>query len=598
MLAKREFRSSRRFQRARAFVAGALLVALSLTGGGCFLDNEVEQYYGRSNLPREQVFRWSDGGLPQVFDPALAAVPPDTDAVRALFEGLTDYDPQNLSPVPGVATAWESSPDARVWTFHLRHDARWSNGEAVTAGDFVRSWKRIVSLGERAPHAKLLANVVGATAEPVKTTQPAETSAPSSHEAKTEVKKDAAAETARQPEFGAEAVDGFTLRVRLQRADKNFPALVAHPVFRPVHDEASAAQGVAVAARPISNGAFQLTQAGQNGVVLERAENYWDAPSVALKRVQFIGARDAEAALDAYKNGDVDAVTNAGFEPLALKLLAPYKDFQRATYGALTYYSFNTERAPFSDGRVRAALALSIDRERISEDQMEGATEPAKKFLPIQMPDQSANHGENARPLERDIARAQALLAEAGFPRGAGFPHVRLLVNRNEQQRVVAQTVAAMWKSALGIETDVVIKNWDDYETALREGDYDVARRGAVMQTVDEEANMRLLFETDWQQPIAESSHAANGPNNKNENSGAVEAKTETKEKRANAMSAPQILTESQALKELPAIPIYFASSYALVKPYVEGFEANLLDAPSLKRVRLNTNWKPPKKQG
>src|ERR671939_659793 len=125
MLMKKRASSSRKFERWRAVVAASLLFVVALTGGGCFLDNEVEPYYGRGAAPREQVFRWSDGGLPQVFDPGLAAAPPDTDAVRALFEGLTDYDPQNLAPVPGVATVWESSPDGRVWTFHLRHDARW-----------------------------------------------------------------------------------------------------------------------------------------------------------------------------------------------------------------------------------------------------------------------------------------------------------------------------------------------------------------------------------------------------------------------------------------------------------------------------------------
>src|SRR5918997_2335902 len=127
-----------RIERWRASVAASLLVVMSLTGGGCFLDHDVEQYYGRAVTPRAQEFRWSDGGLPQVFDPALAAVPPDTDAVRAIYEGLTEYDPKTLMPVPGVAARWESSADGREWTFYLRRDARWSNGEPVTARDFVR----------------------------------------------------------------------------------------------------------------------------------------------------------------------------------------------------------------------------------------------------------------------------------------------------------------------------------------------------------------------------------------------------------------------------------------------------------------------------
>src|SRR5437588_12491961 len=149
----------------RARLAIMLCVSLLLVSG-CFETEQGELYYGRVRAPQEQEFRWSDGGLPQVFDPALASAPPDTDAVRALFEGLTDYDPQTLAPVAGVATRWESSADKRTWTFYLRHDAHWSNGVPVTAQDFLRSWQRTLRRGERAPHADLLANIVGATQEP------------------------------------------------------------------------------------------------------------------------------------------------------------------------------------------------------------------------------------------------------------------------------------------------------------------------------------------------------------------------------------------------------------------------------------------------
>ena len=117
----------------------SLLLALCLMHSGCFTAETPSTYYGTVAPPRTQEFRWSDGGLPQTFDPAFAAAAPDTDAVRALFEGLTDYDPQTLTPVPAVATRWESSADGRVWTFYLRDNARWSNGDRVTAGDFVRS---------------------------------------------------------------------------------------------------------------------------------------------------------------------------------------------------------------------------------------------------------------------------------------------------------------------------------------------------------------------------------------------------------------------------------------------------------------------------
>jgi ABC-type oligopeptide transport system substrate-binding subunit len=585
-------------------VASLLLVVMAFTGGGCLMDHEVQQYYGRAVAPAGQEFRWSDGGLPQVFDPALAAVPPDTDAVRAIFEGLTEYDPKTLAPVPGVAARWESSADNLMWTFYLRKDARWSNNDPVTAQDFVRSWQRTLQLGDRAPHVRLLRNIQGAA--PVETGAAASPSSEAKLQStpeqsgKEEAKKETKVETPPPPQFGAEAVDDYTLRVRLQRPDPSFPALVAHPVFRPVHELDGAgtnADAIQPPARLVSNGAFQISKVGDDGVVLERAKNYWDASTVTLERVQFVPTKDAESALAAYRAGEVDAVTNASFEPLALKLLAPYKDFRRATFGALTYYSFNTARLPFTDVRVREALTIAIDRDRISEDQLGGATEPAKKFLPAQMTTTADAAHAQVPQIEKNVERARKLFADAGYPDGLNFPKIRLLINRNAQQRQVADAIAAMWRSALNVETEVVQKDWSEYELAFRSGDYDVARRSYVMQTADESSCLREMLEAEAlpnivdsqanaQATVTEKNGKGNADDLKKDGAGQVAAQSETQ---------PSIFTEAQAIKELPAMPIYFASSYALVKPYVVGFDANLLDAPSLRNVRIDTAWKQPK---
>jgi oligopeptide transport system substrate-binding protein len=503
----------------------ALLLILCLTHSGCFSGETPSTYYGAVAAPRTQEFRWSDGGLPQTFDPAFAAAAPDTDAVRALFEGLTDYDPQTLTPVPAVATRWESSSDGRIWTFYLRDNARWSNGERVTAGDFVRSWERTLKIGPLAPHTELLANIEGATTGTQTTESDDE-----------------------PPVFGARAMGDHVLQVTLEHADHSFPSLVAHPVFRPVKVDHPDQTQRLNSHELISNGAFQLSVNETDRVSLERAKTYWDDASVALDRVTFVNTDGAEDALAAYRAGEVDAVTNAPFEPLALKLLAPYKDFRRSTFGALTYYGFNSSREPFDDVRVREALALAIDRERISRDDLGGATQPAGKFLPEAMSGEKPVVDETEL-LEQDANKARALLADAGYPDGDGFPVIRLLINRNEQQKIVAQSIAAMWRAALNIETEIVIKSWDEYEAAIRAGDYDVVRRGMVMQTTSELTNLRMLFDHD----------------------------------------SPD--SEAEALKDLKAMPIYFASSYAVVKPYVSGFDSNVLDAPSLKKTRIDTNW-------
>jgi len=522
----------------------SLILAACLVHTGCFATNQPSTYYGQVIIPRSQEFRWSNGGLPQTFDPAFAAAPPDTDAVRALFEGLTDYDPKTLAPIPAVATHWESSHDGRVWIFYLRDNARWSNGEKVTAADFVRSWERTLKIGPLAPHTDLLSNIEGATP-----------SLSTPHH------------------FGARALNDHILQVTLRQADNSFPALVAHPVFRPVKVVDADRTDRIESHELVSNGAFQLSESDRDRVRLERAKTYWDGESVALDRVTFVNTADAEEALTAYEAGEIDAVTNAPFEPLALKLLAPYKDFHRSTFSALTYYSFNTAHQPFDDVRVREALALAIDRERISRDDLGGSTEPAGKFLPEEMSGEKPVV-DQAEMLGYDVNKARDLLAAAGHPNGEGFPVIRLLINRNEQQRIVAQSIAAMWRSTLNIQTEILIRNWDEYEAAIRAGDYDIVRRGVVLQTTSELINLKMLFEHD--------NHALPLPSPGEQGKAAPPEEQHVVE------------TEAQALKDLNAMPIYFASAYSLVKPYVAGFDSNVLDAPSLKKTRIDTNWKQP----
>ena len=583
-----------------------MLLCISLTLTGCFEKSEGDPYYGNVTPPRTQEFRWSDGGLPQTFDPALAAAPPDTDAVRALFEGLTDYDPRTLAPVPGVAFRWESSKDLREWTFYLRRDARWSNGDTVTAGDFVRSWQRTLDFGSRAPHARLFENIVGSS--PADRTASIEPPTGALQQVRRTNEKNGAQRLLKKDtkpaeqaiSFGAEAISDEVLRVRLQRPDKDFAGLVSHPIFRPVHIVKDDNVGAALTEPIVSNGPFKLTQVAGDGVILDRDGRYWDAQTVFLNRVRFVATSNAEEALEKYRLGDVDAVTNAGFEPLALKLLAPYKDFRRATFGALTFYRFNTAHAPFDDPRVREALAIAVDRDRISDDEMDGASEPAKTFLPVNSSDKRSEKNESGDAISDDIARARRLLGEAGYPNGVGFPIVRLLVNRNEQQRTIAQAVTMMWRRLLGIESEIVVKTWDEYEEAMRLGDYDVVRKGTVMQTMDEAANMRAMFEPDGTiEPVDDSTPDSISPKAAASNVSKEKlALTNTGDGQAASPQGGQpVLSQAEALKQLPAIPIYFSSSFSLVRPYVLGFDSNLLDAPSLKRVRLDTSWKPPSRK-
>ena len=576
--------------------------------------------------------------MPKSFDPALASAPPETDIVRAVYEGLTDTDTKTLQSVPALAVEWKSSDDFKIWTFILRKDARWSNGERVTAKDFVRSWKRLAAMGKKVSHQELLRNIVGLKSAAVpeiplrieekdaeifsglfsnqekslpnnqanSNSSAAATPqiAPSPTVADTQAEQKTESEKPLEPKFGVEATDNFTLVVSLVKPDKDFPALVAHPIFRPVFGDGKDFEINKLNAGIVTNGAFRVASVGQDGITLDRAEKYWNREAVELERVRFVPTENAEKALQAYRAGEVDAITNADFEPLALKLLTPFEDFRRTTYSAINFYEFNRQMPPFDDRRVREALAIAIERERITEDEMDGASLPALSFLPFEKT--------GGNKLVQDTTRAKNLLAESGFPDGENFPTVKLLVNRNNIQQRIARSVAKMWKQNLNIKTEIVVRDSNELVTAWATGEYALLRRGAVFPTANETTNMLAIFaaQTEPQNALTMSDPQLKidtVQENINPNLNSAVSSVEqpnvgnqfetTTSGESSITAAPEeektIFTEEQAFDELPAIPLYFPTSYSLVKPYIQGFDVNILDAPSLKDVRINSNWQP-----
>ncbi len=612
-----------------------LIIVLALLLSACSqLENpKPEPFYAQTAPPQKKEFRWSNGKMPKSFDPATAAAPPETDVVRAVYEGLTDTDPKTLAAVPAIAIDWKASDDFKTWTFNLRKNARWSNGERVTANDFVRAWKRLAKMDERVAHRELLSNIVGINAPQTEIPVLSETedlifSRPTLDQsdpllidrsklnsnvsaspavplaqANTRIEKKPDAEKSVESKFGAEVEDNFTLKVSLIKPDKDFPVLVAHPIFRPIYGDGKNFESNKLNADIVTNGAFRISSVGQDGITLDRAENYWNREAVELERVRFVPTENAEKALAAYRNGEVDAVTNADFEPLALKLLTPYEDFRRTTYSAINFYEFKRGKPPFDDRRVREAFAISIERERLTEDEMDGASLPALSFLPIE------KAGETK--LVEDAQRAKNLLTESGFPNGANFPKVKLVINRNNLQQRIARSVAKMWKRNLNIETEIVVKEAAEVESARTDNNYDLIRRGTVLPTNNEMANLLAIFAAP---PLpleiaAPNSQFTNLPNeNLNANSRVstpeppnVENKIEMTSDGNLIQAATEdeaITSEEQAISELPAIPLYFPTSYSLVKPYIQNFDTNILDAPSLKDVRIDNNWQPKTAKG
>jgi len=570
---------------------------ISLTATAAFLlfsactqlrQPEPAPYFAETAAPPKQELRWSNGKAPKSLDPAKASAAPETDIARALYEGLTDLNPKTLDAIPAAAEKWEASEDQRIWKFHLRGDAVWSNGKKLRAQDFVRSWKRLLELGDETAHKELLANIrglekKGASAPDPKAPDFIPTLTPNPVNANSANTQMPAASPTNSPDAAAEGVVAESetiLRVELVHPDKDFPKLVSHPIFRPVFEGEKEDPKQAT----VTNGPFRLSSLNADGVVLDRSETYWDRESVKLERVSFVAAATPEKALEAYRTGKIDAVSNAEFSPAALKLLEPFDDFRRTTYNALNFYEINIEKAPFSDRRVRQALAMAIEREKLTEGELQGTTRPADRFLP-------AGSGSDTR-LSSDLSRARSLLEDIGYPDGEGFPVIRLLVNRNDTQQRIARSVAQMWKQNLGIETEIVVKETAELDAARTLGDYDVIRRGVVLPTADETANLLSIFGPRVTVPA---SGPAGTPDpgiefrRGNSNSG---PSAEDAEPTESSVAAGPIVTENDALYELRAIPLYFPTSYSLVKPYVKGFDANALDAPSLKTVEIDPNWR------
>lgn len=594
---------------------GAAMIHLS----GCteiLQKPRTETFVGQNAPPAAKEFRWSNGDSPKTFDPAKAVAPPETDFARSMFDGLTELDAKTLKPIPAIAARWEASADFRTWDFYLRQNARWSNGKLVTAADFARSWRRVVETGDQNENSKLFQNIVGAAKVQSQKSKvqsqendqqlsvnnyqsTAENKAETTNrvQIRTTNNEQRTANKSEQTWFGVEAVDEFVLRVWLVEPDKDFPALAAHPAFRPVFDADTDFDKLETAQKIVTNGAFRLVSADKNGVLLERSENYWNAKAVNLDRVRIVSVKDADAALSAYRAGELDAVTNANFEPLAVKLLTSYQDFRRLPFNALTFYEFNPKRGIFSDQRIRRALSLAIDRERLTTDELDGAGAPAQAFLPHLGRDD----------FQFDVDEAQNLLTEAGFKDGKDFPKLKLIINRNDLQRRVARAVAEQWKRNLGIETEIVVSSFEEFDQARNAGDFDLMRRVQVLPTTDETANLQLLFSDDESEPfenlpVAAQSPAPNAspespnlpqiggielprsvPNEKDKNIAMTE--------RGYKPEKVKILKEETAVAEFPAIPLYYPLTYALVKPYVKGFETNLLDAPQLKAVEIQSDW-------
>jgi ABC-type oligopeptide transport system substrate-binding subunit len=276
-------------------------------------------------------------------------------------------------------------------------------------------------------------------------------------------------------------------------------------------------------------------------------------------------------------------LTNTEISPLAQKVFSTAADFRKNTFAALNFYELNHHKAPFNDRRVREALSIAIERETLVNAIGETTAQPALSFLPFGPRLQ--------KKIVQDKDRALELLEQAGFPNGRGFAPFRLTVNRNETQLRVARAVAKMWKDNLNIDATLDIRETNELSEIREKGEYDVIRRGAVFPVPDEMACIAAIDDTAGTAALRETEENRLEPaNESNSNS----ANTDTPAARPTASPESRaIQTEAEVIYQSRVIPLYFPMSFSLVKPYVNGFQLNSLDAPDLTELSIDTLWQP-----
>lgn len=399
--------------------------------------------------PRAE-FVLDNGAEPETLDPAYMTGQLEGRLAYALFEGLTSYTAAGL-PQPGVAERWDISPDQLTYTFHLRADARWSDGARVTAGDFARSWRRVLTPATGSPYAYQLWCVKNGK----------------------RFNEGALADFA---EVGVRARDDSTLEVTLQESTPYFLDLCANKTLLPVPGPAVERWGDAwiKPGHIVGNGAFLLeTWRLNDRIRLRKNPSYWNRAQVRLASVDVLPISQPNVALNFFASGAVDLLMDKGLMPVTLMgelRRKPY--FHAAPFLGNMFLRFNCARPPFADPRVRQAFALVMDKRLITEKITRAGEIPADSLVPPG----TAGYQPPATALKHDPARARALLAAAGYPGGAGFPAVSFLYNDYDVNRYIGVELQAMVARDLGVQISLRPQENKVYLKTLSTLDYDFAR--------------------------------------------------------------------------------------------------------------------------
>ncbi|MEY0036192.1 ABC transporter substrate-binding protein [Providencia rettgeri] len=478
---------------------------------------------------------------PASLDPVKSVGLTEAQVMRDLFEGLVNQDDHG-KPIPGVAQRWDTA-DNRIWTFTLRSDAHWSNGDPVTAQDFVYSWQRLVSPGTTSPFAWFAALAGINNAQDI-------------IDGKLPVEQ-----------LGVEAVDTHTLKITLNKPVPYFPSLTANFSLFPVHQKTVEKFGNdwIKAGNLVGNGAFVLSDRVVNEkIVLVPNKKYWDHQNTVITKVTFVPINQESHATNRYLAGDLD-ITESFPKQRYQKLLKdiPNEVFTPDQLGTY-YYAFNTQRAPTDDVRIRKALSMAIDRQLIANKVLGTGEKPANYFTPDVTdgfkPEKGLYNSYSQKELDQ---QAKVLLQQAGF--GPNHPlELTLLYNSSENHQKIAIAIASMWKKKLGAEVKLVNQEWKTYIDSRNTGNFDVIRASWIGDFNEPSTFLSLLT----------SQHSGNIPkfNNPIYDEVIASASIET-----NAQLRNRYYNNAEAIiaKEAPIAPIYQYTNARLIKPWLKGYPIN-----------------------
>ena len=493
----------------------------------------------------EQALYIGIGTEPEGLDPHLVTGVTEHYVLLSLLEGLTTVHPQTLEIEPGVAKRWEISEDGLRYTFHLDPEARWSNGDPVTSGDFLFSFERILTPALGAPYAYMLYSIKNAEA----------------------FNKGELSDFA---EVGVKAPNPRTLTFELEAPTPYFLSLSTNYTWWPVHPPSVLAHGgmtdrISEWTKPgnfVGNGPFALkTWRLNHSIEVEKNTHYRDADAVRLNGIHFLPiSMDTEER--AFRADQLHITSTVPIPRIDWYRKNAPDRLHFDTYLGVYYYMLNTAREPLDDPRVRKALAYSINREALTEHVLKAGQQPAYHFTP---PNTGGYTAEAKLPYDPDLARQ--LLAEAGFPGGAGFPKLELLFNTSESHRTVAVAIQQMWKEELGIDIGLYNQEWKVYLATRKERNFDIVRAAWIGDYVD--PNTFLSLGT-----------SDNGNNHSNWGNARYDALLREAALTQEPVARLQLFQEAEAimLDEMPFIPIYFYVRSTLIDEAVRGWYPNILD--------------------